>query len=61
MNDAPAIAREIAHRRADDLYRTIWRAIYLHEINTRDGLSAAALASLEDARAEIAEAVGSPS
>lgn len=58
MSDAPDIARQIAHRRADDVYCTIWKAIYLHEINEREGLSNVALATLVEARREIAVAVG---
>lgn len=58
MNDALTIARGIAHRRGDDLYSSIWKAVYLHELSQRMELNDAVLADLQMLRADIAEAVG---
>jgi hypothetical protein len=58
MNHPLDIARNIAHRRCDELYRSIWKAVYLHEVGQRLPLSDAGQTLLTSARAEISEAIG---
>lgn len=58
MNDPLLIARGIAHKRCDDLYNSIWKAVYLHELSGRMDLNDGVLADLQMLREEIAQAVG---
>jgi len=54
MTDELTNARQLSYATRDALYR----AIYLHDFNQREGLSWIGLDALERARAEVMEACG---
>lgn len=58
LRDPTEVARLIAHRRCDELYGSMWRAVYLTELQGRMDLSDAALILLHESQAELSDAIG---
>ncbi len=58
MKDDLDAARKRARQLTYATHPALHRAIYLHDFNEREGLSWIGMASLEQARKDVAEAIG---